>query len=69
MIISTEVDLEAGDTTIKIDLGDKVFCLKVNLKEIRGRIDAATSNILVQKATELVARALGLDINIEDKKQ
>lgn len=69
MIIHTEVDYETGDTTVSIDLGDKIFKLKVNLKEIRNKIDLASDNILIQKATEAIAHAIGVDIKICDKKE
>jgi hypothetical protein len=69
MMIQTEVDYESGVTTVKIDLGDKIFSLKVNLKEIRNKIDAASSNFLIQKASEAIAHVLGVDIKIEDKKK
>jgi len=69
MIIATEVDYESGDTTVRIDLGDKIFSLKVNLKEIRNKIDVASSNTLIQKASEAIAHAMGVDIKIEDKKK
>ena len=67
MIIKTEIDYESGDTTVTIDLGDKLFKLKVNLNQIRDKIDVASSNILIQKATEAIAHVLGVDIKIEDK--
>jgi len=69
MIIATEVDYESGDTTVRIDLGDKIFSLKVNLKEIRSKIDMASGNILIQKASEAIAHAIGVDIKIEEKKK
>jgi len=69
MIITTEVDYETGDTTVHIDLGDKIFSLKVNLKEIRNKIDVASGNILIQKASEAIAHAIGVDIKIEEKKK
>lgn len=67
MIIRTTVDYETGDTTVLLDLGDKTFRLKVNLQEIRDKVDAASSNIWLQKATELIAHALGVDIQIQTK--
>ena len=69
MIITTEVDFESGNTTVRIDLGDKIFSLKVNLHEIRNKIDLASSNILIQKASEAIAHAIGVDIKIEPKKE
>jgi hypothetical protein len=41
----------------------------VNLREIRDKIDVATSNILIQKASEAIAHVLGVDIKIEEKKK
>jgi len=67
MIIQTEIDYDTGDTTVTIDLGDKIFSLKVNLKHIRDKIDVATSNILIQRATEAIAHVLGVSIKIEEK--
>lgn len=67
MIIQTEVDYDTGDCTVRIDLGDKVFRLKVNLNEIRDKIDVASSNVLIQKATEAIAHVLGVDISIAGK--
>jgi len=69
MIISTEVDYESGDTTVRIDLGDKVFILKVNLKQIRSKLDFASSNILIQKTSEAIAHAIGVDIQVEEKRK
>jgi len=69
MIIATEVDYESGDTTVRIDLGDKIFSLKVNLKEIRSKIDMASGNILIQKASEAIAHAIGVEIHIEEKRK
>jgi len=54
---------------VRIDLGDKVFILKVNLKQIRSKLDLASSNILIQKATEAIAQAIGVDIKVEPKKE
>ncbi len=67
MIIQTEIDYETGDTTVTIDLGDKILKLKVNLNQIRDKIDVASSNILIQKATEAIAHVLGVNIKIEEK--
>ena len=67
MIIQTEIDYDTGDTTVMIDLGDKIFSLKVNLHEIRDKIDVAAGNFLVQKATEAIAHVLGVSIKIEEK--
>ena len=69
MIITTEVDFKSGDTTVRIDLGDKIFSLRVNLHEIRNKIDVASSNVLIQKASEAIAHAMGVEIKIEDKKK
>lgn len=68
MIINTEVDYETGDCTVSIDLGEKIFSLKVNLNEIRDKIETASSNILIQKASEAIAHAMGVDIKIINKK-
>jgi hypothetical protein len=54
---------------VRIDLGDKVFILKVNLKQIRSKLDFASSNILIQKASEAIAQAIGVDIKVEPKKE
>lgn len=67
MIITTKVDYDSGDTTVKIDLGDKIFSLKVNLHDIRNKIDVASSNLLIQKASEAIAHAMGVEIKIIQK--
>jgi len=67
VIIQTEIDYDTGDTTVRIDLGDKIFSLKVNLNHIRDKIDVASSSFLIQKATEAIAHVLGVDIKIEEK--
>jgi len=69
MIIQTEIDYETGDTTVRIDLGDKIFSLKVNLNQIRDKIDVASSNVLIQKASEAIAHVLGVEIKIEEKQK
>jgi len=69
MIIDTEVNYDTGDTTVTIDLGDKIFSLKVNLNQIRDKIDVASSNVLIQKASEAIAHVLGVEIKIEEKQK
>lgn len=69
MIIKTEIDYETGDTTVTIDLGNKTFSLKVNLNQIRDKIDVASSNWVLQRAMEAIAGALGVEIKIEDKQK